>query len=223
MALLQQCARHDADRVGEVDDPRVVGGALAHRLGDVEDDGHRAQRLGEPAGAGGLLPDAVAHQRERLVAGARPLPADAQLQQHCRRAVDRGVAVAREREARRRPALVQDALREAADDVEPLGVGVEQHQLLDGQHVAEPCQAVDQLGRVRRSASDDGELHAAHPFTPVRVIPSTNTFWARKNTTSTGIIARMVAAIVRFHCTWYRLRNDASPSEIVQLSGFSLV
>lgn len=98
--------------------------------------------------------------------------------------------------------MVEDALREAAHDVEPLGVGVEQHQLVDRQHVAEPGEPVDELGRVRRTASDDGELHAAHPFTPVRVIPSTNTFWARKNTTSTGIMARMVAAIVRFHCTW---------------------
>ena len=51
-------------------------------LGDVEHHRHRAQRLGEAAGAGGLLADAAALERERLVADPGRLAADAQLDQH---------------------------------------------------------------------------------------------------------------------------------------------
>ena len=59
------------------------------------------------------------------------------------------------------------------------------------------------------------------PFTPVSVTPSTNAFWARKNTMTTGSMITSVAAIVRFHCTWWRLRNCESPIEATQWSGFS--
>jgi len=75
VALLEQGAGHDADRVGEVDDPRVLCRMLAHGVGDVEHDRHGAQRLREAAGAGGLLTHAVARQRERLVARASGLTA----------------------------------------------------------------------------------------------------------------------------------------------------
>ena len=51
-------------------------------LGDVEHDRHRAQRLGQAAGAGGLLADAAALERERLVGDPGRLAADAELDQH---------------------------------------------------------------------------------------------------------------------------------------------
>ena len=57
----------------------------------------------------------------------------------------------------------------------------------------------DELGRVGRAAADDRDLH---PFTPVKVTPSTNAFCARKKMTITGAMKSSVAAMVRFHCTW---------------------
>ena len=84
-------------------------------LGDVEHDRDRAQRLGQAAGAGGLLADAAALQRQRLVLIAGRLPADAQLEQHGVGAVQRrrpgrwcqrsgaGCAVRGEDPARRTP------------------------------------------------------------------------------------------------------------------------
>ena len=91
---VQQRPGHDADRVGEVDDPRVGRGQPAYPVGDVEHDRHGAQRLGEAAGAGGLLPDAAALQRPCLVAVARRLAADAQLQEDDVRVAHAGVDVA---------------------------------------------------------------------------------------------------------------------------------
>jgi hypothetical protein len=55
----------------------------------------------------------------------------------------------------------------------------------------------------------------------VSVTPSTNAFWARKNRRMTGAIARSVAAMVRFHCTWCSDRNCESPICSTQWSGFS--
>ena len=91
---------------------------------------------------------------------------------------------------------------ELVDGLARLGDQLDVAELVDRQRGPEPGEAVDELGRVGRAAPDDSELHAGHPFTPVRVMPSTKTFCARKNTTRTGTIARIVAAIVRFHCTW---------------------
>src|SRR5581483_8003453 len=61
------------------------------------------------------------------------------------------------------------------------------------------------------------------PFTPVSVTPSTNAFCARKKTTITGAITSSVAAIVRFHCTWWSDRNSDSPIDSTQLFGVSPV
>jgi hypothetical protein len=46
-----------ADRIREVDDPPVRPRPLRDHLGDTEPDRHGAQRLGEAAGSGGLLPE----------------------------------------------------------------------------------------------------------------------------------------------------------------------
>ena len=130
------------------------------------------------------------------------LTTNAQLEQHSRSTVDRSIAVGCERQARRGAALIQDALRETTHDVESLGVRIQKHQLGNIELISEPGKAVNQLWCVRRSAADDSQFHVAHPFTPVSVMPSTKTFCARKKTMSTGSMARIVAAIVRFHCTW---------------------
>ena len=89
MAVVEQRAGHDPDRVGEVDDPRIGRGAATHLIGDVEHDRHGAQSLGEASGAGGLLADAAASQRDGLVEVPCRLTTDAQLQQHEVGAVDR--------------------------------------------------------------------------------------------------------------------------------------
>ena len=82
VARVEQCPGDDPDRVGEVDDPRGGQGPLPCSFGDVEHDRDGAERLGEPAGAGGLLADAAVLQRPGLVALPGRLAADPQLQQH---------------------------------------------------------------------------------------------------------------------------------------------
>lgn len=53
-----------------------------------------------------------------------------------------------------------------------------------------------------RSGASVCTRRGVHPFTPVSVMPSTKTFWARKKMTITGSMTSRVAAMVRFHCTW---------------------
>ena len=216
VAGVEQRARDDADRVREVDDPRARRGTLRGALGDLEHDRHRAHRLREAAGPGRLLADAAAAQRHRLVVQPRLLPADADLEQDERRSVERAVEVLGEHE----PALVvlarEHAPREPADDVEPLAVDVVQRELVHRQ----PRQVRDELGRVRRARADDVELH---PLTPVSVTPSTKARCARKKSTITGAITSSVAAIVRFHCTWWSERNSERPIESTQWCALSPV
>src|SRR5207247_102645 len=55
-----------------------------------------------------------------------------------------------------------------------------------------------------RAAAVDPEHdpdRTAHPLTPVRVIPWTNTRWAKKNSTITGRVNSSEPAICRFHST----------------------
>ena len=64
---------------------------------------------------------------------------------------------------------------------------VDEDQLVDRQHVAQPREPVDELRRVRRAAADDGELH---PLTPVSVTPSMKALWAMKKSAITGAMTR---------------------------------
>ena len=64
---VEQGAGDDTDRVGEVDDPGAGSGQSGRPLRDVEHHGDGAQRLGEPTRPRGLLADAAALQRERLI------------------------------------------------------------------------------------------------------------------------------------------------------------
>ena len=78
MPGVQQRLGDDADRVGEVDDPRARG-EFGDPLGDLQNDRHGSQCLAQPSDAGRLLPDAPALQRKRLVAVPGPLASDTQL------------------------------------------------------------------------------------------------------------------------------------------------
>ena len=95
VAGIEQRARDDPDRVREVDDPRAGGRELARPLGDPEHDRHRAESLGQAARARRLLADAAARERDRLVAEARLLPADADLDEHEVGPVERTVELVR--------------------------------------------------------------------------------------------------------------------------------
>ncbi len=206
--VVEQRPRHDPDRIREVDDPGAVRRALAHAVGDLEHDGHRAERLAEPARAGRLLPDAAAREWHRLVGEPRLLAPDADLDQHEVGSVDRAIEVVRDLE---RPVVAlarKHARGEAADDLSAQLVDVVQHELAHVDAVSLPREPRHELGRVRRTAADDRDFH---PFTPVSVTPSTNAFCARKNRMITGAITSSVAAIVRFHCTWCNERNSDRP------------
>ena len=190
--------------------------ALGDALRELEHHRHRAHRLREAAGAGRLLADAAAAQRHRLVLQPRLLPADADLEEDEGGAVDRRVVVARPQHVPLEAGAREHPLGERADDLEPLRIDVLQRDLVD----VELREVRDELGRVRRAGADDRELH---PFTPVRVTPSTKAFCARKKMTITGAITSSVAAIVRFHCTWCSERNSESPICSTQLCAFSPV
>src|SRR3954447_13528348 len=102
--------------------------------------------------------------------------------------------------------MVEHPPGQPADDLEPRAVDVVQGELVD-------VEAGDEFRRVGRTGADDGDLH---PFTPVSVTPSTKAFWAARKSRITGAMNRIVAIIVRFHCTWYVVRKCESPIESVQ-------
>jgi hypothetical protein len=111
----------------------------------------------KPAGARGLLPDAAAFQRERLVAGPRGLPADTQLDQDGVGVAEAGDRVTRPGDPARVAQVREDARRELADHCQPVCRRVDQRQLGHGQ--AEPGDAVDQLRCVGRTSADHCDLH----------------------------------------------------------------
>ena len=199
MARIEQRPRDDPDGVREVDDPGAVGRELARAVCDGQHHGNRAQRLGQASGAGRLLADAAARERHRLVGEPRLLTADADLDEHEVGPVERAVEIVRQRQSAREPAALEHPSREPADDFQPLRVDVLQGELRHVEPSALTREPGHELRRVGRAAADDRDLH---PFTPVRVTPSTKARCARKKTMITGAMKSRVAAIVRFHCTW---------------------
>ncbi len=218
VAGVEQGAGDDADGVGEVDDPCVRRRIGSHALRDLEHDGDRAQRLREAAGARRLLSDAAAAQRRGLVDKSCLLPADPDLEEDEVGPLDSAVEIVRHGQPTAVALLLEHALGHPADDPAPFGVDVVQHELAHGKPLPLARDTRDELGRVRRPGAYNRDLH---PFTPVSVTPSTKARCARKKMSTTGNMMRSVAAMVRFHCTWCRLRNCESPIEATQLSGFS--
>ena len=218
VALVEQGAGHDPDRVGEVDDPGAVGRPLAHALGDLEHHRHRPQGLPETARAGGLLTDAPARKWERLVGEPSCLTADPDLDQDEVGAVDRAVEVVGHRQPPVETLAGEHPLGHPAHHLAPLGVDVVEDELPDLDAVALAGEPGDELGGVGGAAADHCDLH---PFTPVSVTPWTNAFWARKNRMITGSITSSVAAMTRFHWTWWSERNCDRPIDATQLSGLS--
>ena len=150
---------NDPDRVREVDDPRAGRCELARPLGDLEDDRHRPQRLGEAAGPGRLLADAAARERQRLVLEARRLAADADLDEDEVGAVQRTVEVAGQLEAAGEALPLEHPPGEAADDLEPLRVDVVQRESTSSSIACRPD-------------TSSGVYVDPAPITATRVIPS---------------------------------------------------
>ena len=136
MAGIGERLADDPDRVREVDDPGIRRAAPADDLRQLEDDGDRPQRLGEPARADGLLADQPEPRRQRLVPETRLLATDTELDEDGVRAVDRGVAVGRQKHTAGEALAGQHPLGEPADDRQPLLVDVQQGDLVDRDPVA---------------------------------------------------------------------------------------
>src|SRR5205085_3003145 len=98
VAVVDEGPRDDADRIREVDDPGVVDCPFADLLCDLEHDRHRAQGLCEAARARGLLADAAAGKRQRLVAKPGLLAADAKLDENEAGPIECTIEVAGERQ-----------------------------------------------------------------------------------------------------------------------------
>ena len=160
MALVEQRLHHDTHRVGEVDDPGVLRGPAAHLLGDVEDHWHGAQRLGEAAGAGGFLPDGREFEWQGLIEQAGLLAAHAQLDDDEVGALQRLVPVSRQRQNARPAPLCQNAAGKPTDDLESLGIQVQEDQLVDRQAPGMSGEALDQFRRVGAAPADDRNLDA---------------------------------------------------------------
>ena len=116
----------------------------------------------------------------------------------------RAIEVAGERQRPVEALAREHALGQAADHLQALRVDVVEHELAHVEARALAREPGHQLGRVGRAGADDRDLH---PFTPVSVTPSTKAFCAAKNSAMTGAMKRIVAIIVRFHSTWYWVRN----------------
>ena len=162
---VEQRPGDDADRVGEVDEPRARRGPPPGELGDLQHERHGAQRLGEPARPGRLLSHAAEVERPRLVPVPRRLPADPELDEHRGRAVDPVFGVGGPPDGRLVPVRPHDPRGHRPDRGQPRLVGVDQDQLGDLRR--EPPEPVGELGRVGGAAADDRELHEnAFTFAP---------------------------------------------------------
>ncbi len=158
MAGVDECLRDDSDRVREVHDPGTRRGPTADELGEIKDDRHGAQRLGQAAGARRLLPDGAELERQGLVQEASRLAADAELDEDEVRTVHRGLEVAGQRQGAGPAEAGEHAPGKAPDDGAALIVDVMEDELIDRQPVATVREPLDQLGRVGASAPDDRDL-----------------------------------------------------------------
>ena len=108
-----------------------------------------------------------------LVAEASGLAPDAKLNQYEVGTVERGIAIKRPDETAGPAGLSEHSLGESADDSKPLGIDVEQDELVEGKAVSAADHTLHELGRVRAPATDDRHLdaHLASPLAAVRHVP----------------------------------------------------
>ena len=172
VAFVEQGLGHDPHRVGEVHQPRARVGPGRHLLGQLEHDRHRAQRLGQPARADGLLAQASVPHRQRLVDVAGRLAADPQLDDDEVGSFECGMRIGRRPERPTPSPLPQDPLREPTHDLAPEVARIEQDEVVDDDPVLEIAQPVDEFRRVRAPTADDGHLGPHEAQRNIRACPS---------------------------------------------------
>ena len=150
---------HDPDRVREVDDPRVVLRSFAGAGSDLEHDRDGSKRLGETAGARGLLADAAAGEWDRLIREAGGLAADAELDEDEGRPVKCHIEIVRHSQRAVVAGGREHPPCEAADDLAALGVDVMQDEFPQVEAAALACEPRNQFGRICRASANDRDLH----------------------------------------------------------------
>ncbi len=137
--------------------------ASCRALGDVKDDRHRPEGLGKAAGTGRLLADRAVARWEGLVEIAGGLAADPELDEDEVGAVEGGIGVRREDETAGPVQPVQHSPREPSDDLDPIGIRVQQDQLVNGHAIVAESEALDQFRGVRAAAADNRDPDAHRP------------------------------------------------------------
>ncbi len=181
---VEERLRHDADRVGEVDDPGSRRRAPGRLLGDLQDDGDRPERLGEAARAGRLLAEDAEPVGQRLVDVPGLLAADPELDHDEVGPVECGVAIVGRADACRPADPPEHPARQRRNDLEPAEIRVEERELIDRKTVDPPRESLDELGRIRAAGTDDRDLETdlrgppstagagtrSHPLTPRSIV-----------------------------------------------------
>ena len=125
----------------------------------LQDDRDRAQRFGEPAWSCGLLADASELERQSLIDEPGGLATHAQLDDDEMGSIERAIAIGGEDQLAGPFVAREDATREAAHDLEPLRVDVQQHELVDRHALAAREKALDELRGVRAAATDNSDFY----------------------------------------------------------------
>ena len=151
----------DVDRVRVVEDPRARAGDR-DVVEDLPHDVDRAQGHEEAARALRLLADHAVRERDALVEHARLEAAGPVARQDRVAAVEAGAAVGRRRHGEVEALRGRHPLGEAADQLEPLGVEVDQHDLGPVEVGALLDEAGHRARRAGGSAADVGDLQSCH-------------------------------------------------------------
>jgi len=138
----------------------LVKSTIQAFLGDVEDDGDGAQRLGEAAGACCFLADGRELEGQGLVEQPGLLAADPQLDDDEVGALQRLAPISRQRQNARPAAFCEYAAGKPTDNLESLRVHVQQEQLIDWKALGMTGEALDQFWRVGTAPADDCNLDA---------------------------------------------------------------
>jgi len=130
--------------VGEVDDESGGRSPTASPFGQIENDRHGTQRLGQPARPRGLLADAAAVQRPGLIPLAGGLAADPELEQDRVRALGALVNAVRPAHVGGMVVRGHDPGRHWTHGGQPVRVGVDEHEI--GHVRQQPSDAVGEFG-----------------------------------------------------------------------------
>ena len=158
---LEQRARHDADRVGEVDDPGVRVGVRRTRSAMSRTTGTVRSALARPPApvvSCPTQPHSSGQVSSSLRAACPPTRSCSSTASAPSTPASRSAVVTIRAGV---PLPREDPPGESADQLQALRGRVDEHQLLDGQGVPQPGEAVDEFGGVGRPSADHGEFHGS--------------------------------------------------------------